>query len=285
VGIPEVLIPAPVSDRDGDDPGYGPSIVAGTCQHAVMNCLSDGAEPAAKGSGLFTTTHWSVVLAAGQNDSPQAAQALETLCGTYWYPLYAYVRRRGHGHEDAQDLTQAFLLQLLERRSFARVDRGKGRFRSFLLAGLNYFLADAHDHVSAQKRGGGQPTLSFDAQTAEQRYRLEAVDDLGPDRLFERQWALVLLDQVLARLEQEFREEKKAELFHRLHPFLVAGTGLETYANAAPALGMTEEAFKKAVQRFRRRYHELFREEIAKTIADPAELEDELRHLCAVMSG
>ena len=131
-----------------------------------MNRLSDGVEPSAKGSMLFTTTHWSVVLAAGLSESPQAAQALETLCGTYWYPLYAYVRRRGHGHEDAQDLTQAFLLQLLERKSFTRVDPAKGRFRSFLLAGLNYFLADHRDRATAQKRGGGQHFLSFDAQTA-----------------------------------------------------------------------------------------------------------------------
>ena len=237
------------------------------------------------GHGVFATTHWSVVLTASQADSPQAAEALETLCRTYWYALYAHVRRRGHGHEDAQDATQAFLLQLLERKSFARVDQSKGRFRSFLLAGLNYFLADQRDRATAQKRGGGRPILSFDAPTAEQRYRLEPVDSLSPDKAFDRQWALVLLDQVLARLEQEFRRANKAELFERLRPFLVAGEGPETYADAAPELGMTEEAFKKAVQRLRRRYHELFREEIAQTLSDPAGVEDELRHLCAVMGG
>jgi DNA-directed RNA polymerase specialized sigma24 family protein len=205
---------------------------------------NDGVATASHPSA-FATTHWSVVLAAGQSESPQAAQALETLCSTYWYPLYAYVRRRGHGHEDAQDLTQAFLLQLLERRSFARVDRGKGRFRSFLLAGLNYFLADAHDHVIAQKRGGGQPTLSFDAQTAEQRYRLEPVDDLSPDKLFERQWALALLDQVLARLEKEFCETGKSGLFQQLRVFLVAGRGEPTYAQVATELGLTGAASRK----------------------------------------
>ncbi|MHC1765138.1 MAG: RNA polymerase sigma factor [Verrucomicrobiia bacterium] len=250
-----------------------------------MNSPGHLGEPSAKGSGLFTTTHWSVVLAAGQSDSPQAAQALETLCGTYWYPLYAYVRRRGHGHEDAQDLTQAFLLQLLERRSFARVDRGKGRFRSFLLAGLNYFLADAHDHVSAQKRGGGQPTLSFDAQTAEQRYRLEPVDALSPDKLFERQWALTLLNQVLGHLEKEFCETGKSGLFEQLRVFLVAGRGEPTYAQVATELGLTGEAVKKAVHRMRRRYYALFREAIAQTVADPAEVADEMRYLCAVMAG
>jgi RNA polymerase sigma-70 factor (ECF subfamily) len=236
-------------------------------------------------SGEFTTTHWSVVLAAGQGDSPQAAAALESLCRAYWYPLYACVRRRGYGHEDAQDLTQGFLLQLLERRSFARVDRGKGRFRSFLLAALNYFLADEHDRARAQKRGGGAPVLSFDAQVAAQRYGLEPADPLSPDKLFDRQWALALLDQVLARLEREFHEAGKAELFQRLRGFLVAGSGEETCAEAAPQSGLTREAFKKAVQRLRRRYHELFREEVARTLADPAEVEDELRHLCAVMAG
>jgi RNA polymerase sigma-70 factor (ECF subfamily) len=250
-----------------------------------MDPPSGEVEPAGKVSGLFATTHWSVVLAAGDGESHEAAQALETLCGTYWYPLYAYVRRRGHGHEDAQDLTQAFLLQLLERKSFARVDRGKGRFRSFLLAGLNYFLADARDRVSAQKRGGGRPIPSFDAQTAEQRYRLEPVDDLSPDKLFERQWALALLGQVLARLEEEFREAGKDRLFQQVRVFLVAGRGEATYTQVATELGLTREAVKKAVQRMRHRYYALFREAIAETVADPAEVADEMRYLCAVMAG
>jgi RNA polymerase sigma-70 factor (ECF subfamily) len=241
--------------------------------------------PAPLGQASFATTHWSVVLAAGQGADAEASAALEQLCRTYWYPLYAYVRRRGHGHEDAQDLTQAFLLQLLERKSFSRVDRERGRFRSFLLAGLNYFLADHHDRVTAQKRGGGQRALLFDAQAAEERYRLEPVDDRSPDKLFERHWALTLLDQVLARLEQEFREADKAGLFQRLRVFLVAGTREETYAKAAAELGMSEEAVKKAVHRMRHRYYELFREEIAHTVADAAEVEEELRHLCAVMAG
>jgi RNA polymerase sigma-70 factor (ECF subfamily) len=182
-------------------------------------------------------------------------------------------------------LTQAFLLQLLERKSFARVARGKGRFRSFLLAGLNYFLADARDHASAQKRGGGQPLLYFDAQAAEQRYRLEPVDDRSPDRLFEHRWALALLDQVLARLEKEFQETGKAGLFQRLRVFLVAGRGEASYADVAAELGMTGEAVKKAVHRIRRRYYTLFREEIAQTVADPVEVADEMRYLCAVMAG
>ena len=239
----------------------------------------------AAGSAEFTATHWSVVLAAGQQESPRAAEALETLCRTYWYPLYAYVRRRGYGHEDAQDLTQAFLLQLLERKSLARVDGGKGRFRSFLLAGLNYFLADQREHARAQKRGGGQPLLWFDAQTAQERYHQEPVDDRSPDKLFECRWALTLLDRVLARLETEYREADRADLFERLHLFLVANQGETTYAEMAAELGMTAAAVQKAVQRMRRRYYALFRQEIAHTVADPAEVDDEMRHLCAVIAG
>ncbi len=180
--------------------------------------------PDAVAQSVFATTHWSVVLATADQDSPQATAALEQLCRTYWYPLYCYVRRRGYGHEDAQDLTQGFLAQLLQRHSFARADSSKGRFRSFLLAGLNYFLSDERDRVGAQKRGGGRPTLSFmDPHAADERYRLEPVDERSPDKLFDRRWALTLLDQVFARLEQELREGGKGELFQRLCVFLVAG--------------------------------------------------------------
>lgn len=252
---------------------------------AVMDSPGDAVEPSAKVSGLFATTHWSVVLAAGQAGSTRSSEALQNLCRTYWHPLYAYVRRRGYGIEDAQDLTQGFLAQLLERQSFVRVDPGKGRFRSFLLAALNYYLADERDRARAQKRGGGQPHLSFDAQTAEQRYRLESADSLSPDEVFERQWALALLDQVLVRLEQEFRAADKAALFQRLRGFLVAGTAEESYADAAAELGMTGQAVKKAVHRLRHRYSELFREEIAHTVGTPAEVDEEIRHLCALMAG
>jgi RNA polymerase sigma factor (sigma-70 family) len=245
---------------------------------------ASGFEPQAHG-GVFATTHWSVVLAAGGHDTPQSAAALEQLCRTYWYPLYAYVRRRGYAHEDAQDLTQGFLAQLLERDSFAHVDRSKGRFRSFLLAAVNHFMADERERAAAQKRGGGRSNLSFDAVRAEQRYREQAVEERSPDKLFEHQWALALLDRVFVRLEQEFREEGKAEAFDQLRGFIVAGTSDVTYAQVAQKLGMTAEAVKKAVQRMRRRYQRLFREEIAQTVEDPAEVEDELRHLCQVIAG
>jgi len=245
---------------------------------------SPGSETTSEKPGAFPVTHWSVVLAAGQSTEDQASAALEQLCQTYWYPLYAYIRRRGHSLEDAQDLTQSYLLQLLERKSFARANPHRGRFRSYLLAGLNYFLVDEHARATAQKRGGGQPVLSFDAQTAADRYQMEAADDRSPDRLFDRCWAVTMLDQVLARLEQEYREADKAALFRRLQDFLVPGTNDETYNDAAADLNMTSEAVKKAVHRLRHRYYELFREEIAQTVADPTEGEDELRHLCAVMA-
>jgi DNA-directed RNA polymerase specialized sigma24 family protein len=235
--------------------------------------------------GIFATTHWSVVLAAQHVDPPRAREALERLCRTYWYPLYAYLRRRGYGEYDAQDLTQGFFAHLFERDWMQSVAREKGRFRSFLLASLNYFLADQRDRASAQKRGGGREVISLDAQQAEERYRLEPADERSPDKLFERRWAMTLLDQVLARLAREFSDAGKSELFNRLQPFLVEGTGEKTYAQTAREDGSTEEALKKAVQRMRRRYHQLFREEIAQTVASPDEVEAELRHLCAVLSS
>jgi len=225
------------------------------------------------------------VIAAGQSDTPQAVEALEKLCRTYWYPIYAYLRRRGCGEQDAQDLTQGFFAQLLERRSIQGVERAKGKFRSFLLASLNYFMADERDRANAQKRGGGRQVLSLDAQEAEQRYRLEPADEHSPEKIFEHRWAMTLLDQVLARLGQEFTEAGKLYLFERLQGFLVEGTGGKTFAEVARNVGMTEEALKKAVQRMRRRYHQLFREEIAQTVASPAEVDEELRHLCAVLSS
>src|SRR5262245_1422574 len=221
-------------------------------------------DPSSQPAGpQFTTTHWSVVLAARNPDSPQAVEALEKLCRTYWYPIYAYLRRRGCDEEDAQDLTQGFFAQLLERRAFQGVERAKGKFRSFLLASLNYFVADERDRAKAQKRGGNRRIISFDAHEAEERYRLEPADNRSPDKLFERRWAMALLDQVLVRLGQEFADAGKRELFARLQGFLVEGAGDKTFAQVAQEMGMTEEAVKKAAQRMRRRYHQLFREEIA----------------------
>jgi RNA polymerase sigma factor (sigma-70 family) len=237
------------------------------------------------GPRQFTTTHWSVVLAAQAGDAPECGLALERLCRAYWYPLYAHIRRRGHSPEDAQDLTQGFFLHLIERKPFGGLHPDKGRFRSFLLAALNYYLADERDRQHAQKRGGGREYISLDATAAEARYRLEPVDEDSPDRLFERHWALALLDQVLVRLEQDYAGSDRAEWFRHLEPFLVEGSRTRSYAEVAGDLSTTEEAVKKAVQRLRQRYGRLFREEIAHTLADPTEVEDELRHLREIFCG
>jgi RNA polymerase sigma-70 factor (ECF subfamily) len=235
--------------------------------------------------GSFGTTHWSVVLRAGRGESPQAADALDQLCQAYWYPLYAYVRGRGFGEADAQDLVQGFFAHLLEHDTLRKVAREKGRFRSFLLAAFNYFLANERQRAAAQKRGGGQQTISFDAREAETRYDLEPVDQRDPAILFERRWAMALLDRVLGRLEAEIRCTNKQLLFEALRPFLIEGESTLTYREVGQQLGLSEEATKKAVQRLRHRYQELFREEVADTLADPADLEDEVRHLCSVMTA
>jgi RNA polymerase sigma-70 factor (ECF subfamily) len=224
------------------------------------------------------------VLAADGTNTTQATEALEKLCRVYWYPLYSYLRRRGCDVHDAQDLTQGFFVHLLERRALSKVERSKGRFRSFLLASLNYFLSDQRARARALKRGGGQEILSLDAQQAEERFRLEPIDERSPELIFEHRWAMTLLDQVLAQLAQEFRNAGKADLFGRLQPFLVAGDRPKAYGQIAGEAGLTEEAFKKAVQRMRQRYHELFREEIAQTVASEAEVDEELKHLSEVMA-
>jgi RNA polymerase sigma-70 factor (ECF subfamily) len=226
-----------------------------------------------------------VVLAAGRAESEEAVEALEELCGAYWPPLYTYLRRRGYGEHDAKDLTQGFITQLLERRSLETVRPDKGRFRSFLLASLDYFLADERDRARAQKRGGGREPLSLDFEEAEGRYRSDtAVDRCTPELLYERRWAMTLLDRVLARLSAEFATSGKSAWLDRLQPFLVEGSGEKSYREVAHETGSSEEAVKKSVQRMRRRYYELFREEIAQLVASPAEVEDELRHLCDVLS-
>ena len=248
-----------------------------------MDSLSDGVEPSAKGSGLFTTTHWSVVLAAGQVDAPQAGEALEKLCRTYWYPLYAYARRQGHSPEDAQDLAQEFFARLLAKNYLGQVGPQKGKFRSFLLAALRHFLSDQRDRARAAKRGGGAEVLSLDAQEAEERYRLEPVDRMDAEKLFERRWAMTLLEQALTRLRDESIIAGKAELFERLRDF-VAGESDISCSEAAVQLGLTESAVKSILHRLRQRYRALVREEIAHTVADPAEIDEEIRHLIAVIS-
>jgi RNA polymerase sigma factor (sigma-70 family) len=227
----------------------------------------------------FVTTHWSVVLAAGETWNPNADRALEDLCRTYWYPLYAFLRRRGCGADDAQDLTQAFLLNLLERKSLRLVAPAKGKFRSFLLAALEHFLSNERARAHRLKRGGGQELLSLDLASAETRYTGEPADPSTPEKVYERHWALALLKQTLDHLCRDYESAGKGELFEHLQGSLTGDKTLLPYVELAPRLGMTEGAIKVAVHRLRQRYRELLREEIAQTVASPAEIDDEIRYL------
>ncbi len=237
----------------------------------------------ASGRAGFEATRWSVVFAAGSDDAAQAA-ALEHLCGTYWYPLYAFVRRQGRSPEDAQDLTQAFFARLIAKRDLAAADPVRGRFRSFLLAAMKHFLANEWDKARALKRGGGVHVTSLDAGDAETRYLREPADPVTPERIFERRWALTLLDEVLRRLRADYEARGQRVLFESLKDTLTGGGGEDGHAAAALRLGMTEGAVKVAAHRLRRRYRDLLRTEITATVDTPAEVDDELRHLFAVLS-
>jgi RNA polymerase sigma-70 factor (ECF subfamily) len=228
---------------------------------------------------IFATTHWTVVLAAGQERTPQAARALEELCRSYWFPLYAYIRRRGHTKEDAEDLTQMFFARLLERNPFAHLDSAKGKFRAFLLASLKHFLANERDKSRTQKRGGGQPILSLDWQTADAQFQVANQRDPSPDQAYDREWALALLDRVIGRLQRECAADNKAALFEHLKRFLTPGQAEFAQRDAAAALGMEEGAVRVAIHRLRKRYRQLLHDEIASTLADPGMVEEEIRAL------
>ncbi len=240
--------------------------------------------PGAMAQPLFATTHWSVVLAAADQEKPEAAAALEKLCRTYWYPLYVDIRRHGHSPEDSRDLTQEFFFRLLERNSFAAADRGKGRFRSFLLGALKHFLADEHDKAAAQKRGGGKTIISWEDAGAEKRFGTEPVDELSPDKLFDRRWALTVLDQATAHLRARYEAESSLQLFDALSCYLTREIAAPSYAETAARLGLSEKAVASAIFRLRRCYHSLVREEVAQTVSDPQELEDEICYLMNVFS-
>jgi len=232
----------------------------------------------------FPTTRWSVVLAAGQ-DRPGAHDALANLCEAYWEPLYVFVRRRGFAPEEAKDLTQGFLLSLLERRDLRRLHPAAGRFRSFLCASVKHFISNELDRARALKRGGGAVTVSFDAQRAEGRYRVEPRDDRDPEKVFDRRWAFTVLHRAEKRLESELRTAGRQEDLETLRP-LVAGAGPRgSYAQVAAELGISVDAVKMKVHRLRRRFGRLVRDEIAETVADPAQVDDELRHLLEVIRG
>jgi RNA polymerase sigma-70 factor (ECF subfamily) len=242
------------------------------------------ADAGPRGAATFVTTHWSVVLAARDQDSPHSAEALEELCRAYWYPLYAYVRRQGHSPHDAQDLTQEFFARLLHKDYLHAVAREKGRFRSFLLVALRRFLLNEWDRSRTQKRGGGQALVSLDTSTAERRYQTEPSPELPPDRIYERRWALTLLARSIARLKGEFARLGKAHEYEQLKGFLTAERGEINYASIARELRLSEGAARVAAHRLRKRFRELFREEIAHTVS-AEELDDEIRHLMAVLGG
>lgn len=226
----------------------------------------------------FVTTHWSVVLGAGQNDTTRAQDALGRLCHTYWYPLYAYVRQRGHSPQDSQDLTQAFFARLLSKKTLREIKREGGKFRSFLLTAMNHFLVDEWRKVKAEKRGAGQ-IISLDSREAETRYGREPVDRITPEKLFEQNWALALLDTVYARLEQEYKAEGREKIFDVLRFCLLGERSQVPYAQLAQQLGMAENTVKTLVHRLRGRYREMLREEVGHGVVTEAEVEEELRCL------
>jgi DNA-directed RNA polymerase specialized sigma24 family protein len=232
----------------------------------------------------FAATRWSLVLSAKANDSPQSDAALETLCRNYWRPLYAYVRRQGLSPHDAQDLTQAFFARLLEKNYLAAVTPGKGKFRSFLLAALKHFLSNEWDKTRAQKRGGGKPLVSLDYEAAEAGCALES-SAVAPDAIFDRRWAVTLLERTLARLREEYIADGKVAVFEQLKETLTGEQQSIPYATVARQLASSEGAVKVAVHRLRRRYRELLRAEIADTVSGQEEIEEELRHLFAALGG
>jgi len=236
------------------------------------------------GAAAFVTTHWSVVLAA-QGESEIAREALEKLCRIYWWPLYGFVRRSGYSPEEAQDLTQGFFALFLERRDLDAVRQEKGRLRSYLLVSLKNFLAKARRREMAVKRGEGRPLVSLDDLQARERADLEPADALSADRIYERRWALTLLEQVLARLQEEYRAAGNEMLFAQLKELLAGESDRRSQADIGKSLGMTENAVKQAFHRLRKRYRELLCEEIAHTVAVPGDVEDELRHFIAVLQA
>jgi RNA polymerase sigma-70 factor (ECF subfamily) len=233
----------------------------------------------------FRTTRWSVVLRAADVASPESAQALETLCRNYWYPLYVFVRRRGYSPDDAKDLSQEFFARLLEAGSLCTLHPDKGRFRSFLLGSLKNFLAKEWRDANRLKRGGGQQIIAWDQFDPEDRYHLEPKVEATPEELFDRRWAQALVNGVLDRLQREMEQEQLGERFLRLKPFLQGESAGQSYAEVAAQLGLSAPAVKSAIHRLRRRYAELIREEVAHTVVSPAEVEDEIRYLIRALSA
>jgi RNA polymerase sigma factor (sigma-70 family) len=235
--------------------------------------------PERTSSGQFPSTHWSRVVAAGGAGGPKARESLAALCNAYWYPLYAYIRRRGYSTEQAQDLTQDFFTRILEKGLFAEADPGRGRFRSFLRTVCSHYLTNRRATAKTLKRGGGRPAISIDAAGAEGRYARELAHELTPERIFDRTWALTLLGRVFSQLRREYEDAGRAETFEALQVFLTDGTRAASHASTAQKLGITEGAVRVAVHRLRRRYGDILRREIAATLDDPAQIDDEIQGL------
>jgi RNA polymerase sigma factor (sigma-70 family) len=236
------------------------------------------------GGAAFTTTHWSVVLEA-QGESPAAQEALEKLCRTYWRPIFAFLRRQGIGPTEAEDITQGFFAQLLERRSLDAVRKEKGRLRSYLLGALKYFLTDEQRRAMAIKRGSGLRPIPLEELRADDRIEIEPADPVTAEMIYERRWALTVLERVLSRLKGEYHAADNAALFDSLKELLPDEQGAPSQAEIATRLGMSENAVRQAFYRFRQRYQSLLREEIANTVATPGDIEDELRHLIAILEA
>ena len=234
------------------------------------------------GGAAFNTTHWSVVLKA-QGESPEAQEALEKLCRTYWRPVYSFVRRQGAGPQDAEDITQGFFASLLEHKNLSAVRKEKGRLRSYLLGALKYFLADERRRAMAVKRGKGQRFIPLEELRVDEHMQMEPADPLTAEMIYERRWASTVLGRVLSRLKDQYREAGNAALFDSLKDLLPDEPGAPSQADIAARLNMSENAVRQAFYRFRQRYQSLLREEIAQTVATPGDVEDELRHLIAVI--
>ena len=236
------------------------------------------------GDDRFATTHWTVVLAAASPSSSRYEQALGTLCQTYWFPIYAYLRRRGYDIHQAEDYTQGFFAYLLEKRGLRVADPQRGKFRSFLLATLKHFVGDERNRARAQKRGGGRRVISFDVQNAENQYTFDPAHNLSPDKLFEKSWALTALERIIARLKAESVSRNKQKLFDHLKVYLTAKRDSIPYRNVAAELDMTESAVKVAVHRLRTRYRELLLDEIAQTVSTQEQVDEEIRDLFAALA-
>ena len=246
----------------------------------LVNPPPDFESPASRPAEAFATTHWSMVMRAGDSQSPEAARAMERLCRTYWYPLYAFVRRRGYSHEDGADLTQGFFARFLEKHYLRSVDANLGKFRTFLLTSMSHFMANARDRDRMQKRGGGHQVISLDEMGADERYQLEPADPVTPEQLYDRQWAETVIGVVLDRLAEETEEKR----FGVLKAFLLHDQGAMSYEDAAGQLGVGVAAVTSAIHRMRARFRALLFEEVAHTVGAPEEVEPEIRHLLASLA-